>query len=65
MSLSRPSAKNTLSELTPFRSDAGGEDGNESNGFQVQQLTATCDGVKSWALKRFPHQIFHEIQNAR
>ena len=21
------------------------------------------DGIKSWALKRFPHQIFYEIQN--
>jgi hypothetical protein len=39
MSLQLPSAKNTLSELTPYRSDAGGEGGIGSNGSQVQQLT--------------------------
>ena len=26
-------------------------------------LDLDIDGVKSWALKRFPHQIFYEIQN--
>lgn len=39
MSLSLPNARNTLSEPKPFNCDAGDEDGNESNGFQVQQLT--------------------------
>jgi len=26
-------------------------------------LDLDIDGIKSWALKRFPHQIFYEIQN--
>lgn len=26
-------------------------------------LDLEIEGIKSWALKRFPHQIFYEIQN--
>ena len=26
-------------------------------------LELDIEGIKSWALKRFPHQIFYEIQN--
>jgi toxin ParE1/3/4 len=28
-------------------------------------LELDIEGIKSWALKRFPHQIFYEIQNDR
>jgi hypothetical protein len=40
MSLQLPSAKNTLSEPTPYSRDATDEDDYQSNSFQMQQERA-------------------------